>query len=79
MMRVPLRGYLVPLLAAAALILTGWHARAKSIEPLDVPCSFVRSAVRAAGGLDNAIREALRRGYDEQYIASTIKRCGLRG
>lgn len=72
------RGLLVVILSAIALIAVCAHARAKAAEPLDEPCAFIRAAVRVAGGLDAAIQEARRRGYSQDYIEATIKRCRLR-
>lgn len=63
---------------AAILIGMSVKARAYAAEPLDVPCSFVRTAVRAAGGTDNAIREALRRGYSADQIVAVIRKCRLK-
>jgi len=74
------RGWLAAFLLSIAVImvLTGVKARAHAVEPLDVPCSFVRTAVRVAGGLDHAIREAIARGYSDEQIQATIRKCRLK-
>lgn len=73
-----MRAWLVPIAAVLILIAVAVQARAKAAEPLDNPCSFIRTAVRVAGGLDSAIREALRRGYTGDQIAATIRKCRLK-
>lgn len=76
-MHVPLRGYLVPLLAATALILMGVRARAAVLT--DLPCPAVRQAVAYAGGLSSAIEQAKARGYTDAQIERVVARCKLRG
>jgi hypothetical protein len=68
---IPLRGYVVPLLAVLVLLMIGVRARAAD-EPR-IPCWIVKAAV-AAHGEDGAMRHARARGYSERQI-SEARRC----
>ena len=74
------RGWIVVALWAAVILVIGTcgKARALATEPLSVPCDVVRSQIRWAGGLENAIRLALSYGVRQHEIQRIIRRCGLR-
>jgi hypothetical protein len=68
---IPLRAYLVPLLAVLVLLTVGARARAED-EPR-IPCWIVKAAV-AAHGEDGALRHARARGASERQIREA-RRC----
>jgi hypothetical protein len=68
---IPLRAYLVPLLAVLVLLTIGVRARAAD-EPR-IPCWVVKAAV-ATHGEEGALRHARARGYSERQI-SEARRC----
>lgn len=70
-MHIPLRAYLVPLLAVLVLATIGVRARAAD-EP-HIPCWVVKAAV-AAHGEAGAMRHARARGYSERQIQEA-RRC----
>jgi hypothetical protein len=68
---IPLRAYLVPLLAVLVLLAIG--ARARAADEPRIPCWVVKAAV-AAHGEEGALRHARARGYSERQI-SEARRC----
>ena len=62
---IPVRAYLIPLLAAVVLLTIG--VRARAAEEPRIACWIVRQAV-AAFGEDGAMRHARARGYSERQI-----------
>ena len=67
---IPLRGYLVPLLAALALVACGIKARAADLPQID--CALVRAYV-AEHGKAKALAWALEQGYSWKQIRAAAK------
>lgn len=67
---IPLRGYLVPLLVALALIATA--SRAADLPPID--CALIRAYV-AEHGKAKAIAWALRNGFSWREIREAAAKC----
>lgn len=60
--------------ALVSLVLTNASVAEPAVR-LSFTCVWVRRMVALAGGIDNAVAEARRRGFTETQIADARRRC----